>query len=129
MLSEDADRYIALRRALGYKLVKAARHLQSFARFVAERGDTHIRTPATLAWVTEAGQTQGARDRRMVDVALFARFLHAEDARHEIPPSNLFAMRRSRPIPYIYAPDEFARILDAAGELRRQRPNPLRRSL
>ena len=37
--------------------------------------------------------------------------------------------RKTRPIPYIYTPDEIARILDAAGELRRQQPNPLRRQL
>lgn len=129
MLSEDSDRYIALRRALGYKLVKAARHLQAFARFATERGDTHIRTTTVLAWVTAVGQTQGARDRRLVDVALFARFLHAEDARHQIPSSDLFAPRRLRPIPYIYTSDEITRILDAAGELRRQQPNPLRRQL
>lgn len=38
-------------------------------------------------------------------------------------------MRKIRPVPYIYTPSEIARILDAAGELRRQRPNPLRRDL
>lgn len=129
MLSEDADRYIALRRTLGYKLVKAARHLQSFAHFAAQRGDSNIRTSTALAWVTAVGQTQGARDRRLVDVARFARFLRAEDARHEVPPSNLFTVRKTRPVPYIYTPDEIARILDAAGELRRQKPNPLRREL
>jgi len=129
MLSEDADRYIALRRSLGYKLVKAARHLQAFAAFAARRGDTHIRTATALAWVAAIARTQGARDRRLVDVARFARFLHAEDARHEVPPSNLFTVRATRPVPYIYAPDEIARILDAAGDLRRQKPNPLRREL
>jgi len=129
MLSEDADRYIAMRRALGYKLVKAARHLQAFTAFAARRGDTHIRTATALAWVTAVGQTQGARDRRLVDVARFARFLHAEDTRHEVPPSNLFTVRRTRPVPYIYTPDEIARILDAAGALRRQKPNPLRREI
>ncbi|MCX8256358.1 putative integrase/recombinase y4rB (plasmid) [Beijerinckiaceae bacterium RH AL1] len=129
MLSDDAERYIALRRTLGYKLVKAGRHLHAFARFAAERGDTYIRTATALAWAVADGRTQGARDRRLVDVAMFARCLHAEDDRHEVPPSNLFAVRRSRPIPYIYTPDEIARILDAAGALRHQRPNPLRREL
>ena len=38
MLSDDADRYISLRRTLGYKLVKAARHLRAFARFAAGAG-------------------------------------------------------------------------------------------
>ena len=60
---------------------------------------------------------------------LFARFLHAEDAWHEVPTSNIFAVRKTRPAPYIYTPGEIARILDAAGELPRQRPNPLRREL
>ncbi len=129
MLSEDADRYIALRRALGYKLVKAARHLHAFADFAARRGDTHIRTATALAWVAAIARTQGARDRRLGDVARFARFLHAEDPRHEVPPSDLFTVRATRPVPYIYAPDEIARILDAAGDLRRQKPNPLRREL
>ena len=33
MLNEDVDRYIALRRTLGYKLRKPARNLQAFARY------------------------------------------------------------------------------------------------
>jgi integrase len=129
VLREDAERYIALRRTLGHKLIKAARHLQSFARFAAERGEAHIRVSTALAWATAAGRTPGARERRLVDVALFAQFLHAEDSRHEVPPTGVASVSTARPTPYIYAPDEIARILDAAGELRRQKPNPLRRQL
>jgi integrase/recombinase XerD len=129
VLSDDADRYIALRRALGYKLDSAARHLQSFSRFAVERGDKHICTTTALAWVATAGRTQDARGRCWIDLTLFARFLHAEDAGHEILPSGLFATRRRRPIPYIYTPDEIVRILDATGELRQQRLYPLRRQL
>src|SRR5207302_1293999 len=83
----------------------------------------------SLAGVGAVGRTQGARGRRWTDLTLFARFLQAEDAGHEVPPNSLCAIRKRRPIPYIYRPDEIARILDAAGELRRQRPNPLRRQL
>jgi integrase len=128
MLSDDADRYIALRRVLGFKLRTAARHLQSFARFAADRGEIHIRAATAVTWAATA-PTRGARDRRLGDVARFARFLHAEDTAHEMPSADLFAVRRTRPIPYIYTRDELARILDAAAELRRQRPNPLRRQL
>ena len=46
MLSADVDRYIALRRALGWKLVKTERYLRSFARYLDVRGDTHIRSVA-----------------------------------------------------------------------------------
>jgi integrase len=129
VLISEVDRYIALRRTLGYKLVKAARHLHAFARFATERGDEHIRTNTALAWITRAGWTGGARERRWSDLVRFAHFLHAEDACHEVPPSGLFTIRKTRPAPYIYAPNEIARILDAAGDLRLQRPNPLRRPL
>jgi integrase len=44
MLNDDVDRYTSLRHALGYKLVKAGRHLRAFACFAADRGETHIGT-------------------------------------------------------------------------------------
>lgn len=129
MLSEDADRYITLRRTLGYKLVKAERHLRAFARFAAGRDEVHIRTASVLAWLATVARTPGARERRLTDLILFARFLHAEDPRHDIPRADFARSRQKRPIPYIYTPDEIARILDTAGRLRRQKPNPLRRQL
>jgi integrase/recombinase XerD len=129
VLSGDVDRYIALRRTLGYKLRKPARHLRVFADYATSCGEEHVRTATVMAWVTAAGRTQEARAERFRNVALFARFLHAEDPRHEVLARNPFAVRKTRPVPYIYTPDEIARILDAAGKLRRQRPNPLRREL
>ncbi|MFG1316848.1 tyrosine-type recombinase/integrase [Xanthobacter autotrophicus] len=129
MLNADVDRYIALRRTLGYKLRKPARHLRAFALYAASHRETHVRTSMVLAWVTAAGRTQEARAERFRHLALFARFLHAEDPRHEVPARNPFAVRKTRPVPYIYTPDEIARVLDAAGKLRHQRPNPLRREL
>ena len=129
MLNDDANRYIALRRTLGYKLVKAERHLRAFARFAAERGETRIRTASVLAWLATVARTPGARARRLTDLILFARFLHAEDPRHEIPRADFARSRQKRPTPYIYTSGEIARILDAAGNLRHQKPNPLRRQL
>jgi integrase/recombinase XerD len=127
MLSGDAERYIALRRSLGFKLRKPSRHLQSFVRFAAERNETHIHAATAVTWAASA-PTLGARRCRLGDVARFARFLRAEDGAHEVP-VNLFVQRKSRPVPYIYTRDELARILEAAGALRRQKPNPLRQQL
>ena len=129
MLNDDVNRYITLRRTLGYKLVKAGRHLRAFARFAAGRGETHVRTASVLAWIETVARTPGARARRLTDLILLARFLYAEDPRHEVPRADLTPNRKTRPIPYIYTPDEIARILDAAGQLRHQKPNPLRRQL
>ena len=126
MLSNDIERYIALRRSLGFQLRKPARHLQAFARVVAEKGETHIRAATVIDWAA-AGPTPDARNRRLNDIARFAQFLRAEDDEHELPPTGLFATPKARPAPYIYRPEELARILEAAARLRVLKPNPLRR--
>jgi integrase/recombinase XerD len=128
MLIDDIERYIALRRSLGFKLQKPARQLRSFARFAAERGDRHVGAATAAAWAATA-PTPEARHRWLGYVVRLARFLRAEDPAHEIPPASLFAIPRLRPVPYIYAPDELAGILETAGRLRRQKPNPMRRQL
>ncbi|MHC2365381.1 hypothetical protein ACVIQT_000019 [Bradyrhizobium diazoefficiens] len=102
MLRDDADRHISLRRTLGYKLVKAERHLRAFAHFAAGRGEAHIRSTSVLAWLATVARTSGARERRLTDLILFARFLHAEDPRHDIPRADFARSRQTRPIPYIY---------------------------
>jgi hypothetical protein len=48
MLSGDVDRYIALRRTLGYKLRKPERYLRAFAEYATSRGEVHIRTATVL---------------------------------------------------------------------------------
>jgi integrase len=126
MLIDDIERYIALRRSLGFQLRKPARHLQAFARVAAEKGETHIRAATVIDWAA-AGPTPDARNRRISDVARFARFLRAEDDKHEVPPAGLFATPKVRPAPYIYRPEELARILEAACRLRLLKPNALRR--
>ena len=128
MLIDDIERYIALRRSLGFKLQKPARHLRSLARFVTERGESHIRGATAGAWAA-AAPTPEARHRWLGYVVRLARFLRAEDPAHEIPPEKLFAVPKLRPVPYIYSRDELARILETVGQLRRQNPNPLRRQL
>lgn len=128
MLMDDIERYVALRRSLGFKLEKPSRHLRSFARFAAERGERHIHAATAVAWAT-AAPTPEARHRWLGYVVRLARFLRAEDPAHEMPPASLFATPKVRPVPYIYARDELARILETAGQLRRQKPNPMRRQL
>lgn len=127
MLINDIERYIALRRSLGFKLEKTGRHLRAFARHAREKGDTHIRIATAMAWVAEASSTPGGRYRLLQEIALLARFLHAEDPAHEIPRHHLFYQSKSRPAPYIYTPEELRRMLDAAANLRPQKPSPLRR--
>jgi len=126
MLMTHVDRYLSLRQALGFKLSKAARHLHAFAGFAAARGDTHIVASTAVDWAAEA-PSPNARHNRLRDVVHLARFLHAEDRAHEVPPSALFPAPQVRPLPYIYTSGELAQIIEAAGRLRQT--YPLRREV
>jgi integrase/recombinase XerD len=118
MLIDDAHRYIRLRRALGFKLEKTDRYLVAFIRHALANGDSHIRTATALAWTAAVSSTPGSRYRRLQEIADFARFLHAEDAAHEIPQHHRYYRPCVRPAPYIYTPDELVRMLHAATGLR-----------
>ena len=129
MLTDDAERYIALRRALGFKLAKTTRHLNAFARYAVDRGATHVRRETATAWTAAVSSTPRSHQRRLGEIALFARFLHAEDCAHEVPHYHPNHSPATRPAPYIYTSEELAHMLDAAGNLRQQKPSPLRRHI
>ncbi|UIF88575.1 tyrosine-type recombinase/integrase (plasmid) [Cupriavidus necator] len=116
MLIAHAERYLALRQALGFKLREVSMNIRAFARFATARGDTHVRVSTAVDWATE-GSSPNVRYIRLRDVAHFGRFLHAEDPAHEVP-ANLFHFTKRRRLPYIYAPEELAQLIEAANHLR-----------
>lgn len=116
MLIDHAVRYIALRRATGFKLIDAERVLRGFARFASERGETHVRSETAITWAARSC-SQLERHRRLRVIARFAEFLHAEDPCHEIPLGDLFFTRQLRSTPHIYSPEEISRIVAQAAKL------------
>jgi len=110
------DDYLAVRRAVGFKLRPTASRLRSFGRYALERGDSCIRAETAVAW---AGAAESPRERRfrLRTVVLFARHLRAEDPTHELPPGDLYAFTHDQRLPHIYSDPEIRRILDAAGRL------------
>ena len=121
MLAEHVERFLSLRRALGFKLKGVARNLRAYASFSAARGDTHIRTTTALAWAAEASSPL-VRYIRLRDVVRFARFLHAEAPAHEVPPLTPCRRPYVRKPPYIYTPDEIVRLIEASHQLRPSYP-------
>jgi len=115
MLIDDIERYLALRRSLGFKLEQAGEYLGSFAAFAAARGEDHIHAQTAIEWARTA-PTAGARYNRHRDIARAARFLHVEDAGHEILPTGVFVRSKNKLIPYIFTPNDLRRLLDAAVE-------------
>jgi integrase/recombinase XerD len=111
------ESYLQLRRAAGFQLRDTETLLKEFACFAAERGDTYIKTDTAVAWAGRATSLE-QRARRLNSLILFARYIRAEDAQHEIPPNGIFAHPpRLRPQPHIFTPAELAAILAEAKQL------------
>src|SRR5207249_9962085 len=73
--------YLAMRRALGYKLERAEKLLAQFIRFVEVSGSERITIDLALAWATLPAQ--GAMDwwaGRLTVVRGFATYLHTIDS-------------------------------------------------
>jgi integrase/recombinase XerD len=107
------ESYVAVRRAGGFDFKDTEGTLRSFARFAAIHGEAYVRTATAIDWANQ-GVSVGQRDKRLKVVCRFARFMHAEDVRHELPPPNHFGYHKTRRPPYIYSPDEISRLMDAA---------------
>ncbi len=118
MLSASLDRYLQIRRALGYELRGAERRLRSYVRFAEERGETKVVSTTAVEWARRSTTTR-ERGRRLRDVIGFARLLKAEDPRHEIPSGETFRQQQTRRTPYIFTDDEIRLLLQAASRLGR----------
>lgn len=125
MLMAHVERYISLRQTLGFQLRELSGSLRAFARFAADRNDTHVRASTAVGWAADAPSTHACYI-RLRNVVHLARFLHAEDPTHEVPP-NPFHASTQRRLPYIYSPEEIAQLVGAAGRLRES--YPLRRQV
>jgi integrase len=116
MLMAAVDTYLAVRRAAGFQLKPIEVYLRSFARFGAARGETHVVAQTAMDWATTAA-SEAQRHNRLMTVLRFARFMHAEDRRHELPPAGVFRGRRQRPTPYIFSAEEIQRVVTCARRL------------
>lgn len=122
-LAERVEEYLALRRALGFRLAHHGRLLPDFAEFCARRGVRHITIDTAVAWATQPAEASPIWiSQRLGIVRVFARWLHALDPASEVPPTGLWAVPVRRPTPYLYSPEEVSALLAAA----RSEPHPLR---
>jgi integrase/recombinase XerD len=116
MLIQAVDTYLTVRRAADFKLNAVERYLRSFAQFATAKGDTHVVTKTAIAWA-EQGASEPQRHNRLSVVIRFARFSHAEDPRHEIPPERVFRRQRRQRLPYIFSEHDLQALLAQAAYL------------
>jgi integrase/recombinase XerD len=124
MLARAVQSYLSVRRVAGFALKQAGFHLKSFAAYSKAKGQRYLNAQIAIEWAQQSPSLR-QRARRLGDVIRCARYLHAEDERHEIPPAVFGSERRRRPAPYILSDEQIGRIIQLAAHsgyrtLRRQ---------
>jgi integrase/recombinase XerD len=117
-LRQELDRYLTIRRRLGYDLSSTERVLRRFIAFAESQGAHHISTDLFVRWQAVFGHAQRRTwAARLGMVRLFAQWLHGLDPAHEIPPPGLIPNRHRRSRPYIYSEGEIGKIVATAATL------------
>ena len=117
-LADEVERYLTIRRAVGFKLARVEKLLADYLRYLDRVGDTTITVDNALAWAClPAAGTSSWRGHRLSVVRAFARHLHAIDPTHQIPPAGLLPTRSNRAVPYLYSDDEITALMAAARTL------------
>jgi integrase len=124
-LRDQLADYLALRRALGYRLARPEKLLGQFLDHLERAGETTITVANALDWArlpTNGGSNWWGY--RLAAVRGFATYLHGIDAAHEVPAADLLPQRPLRASPYLYSEADIAALIAAAGSLR----TPLRQA-
>jgi integrase len=117
--------YLALRRALGYRLARPEKLLNQFLTRLEDTGAEVVTLQAALEWAQlPANGASNWWGYRLSAVRGFATYLHALDPRHEVPAADLLPQRPQRATPYLYSEADIAALMAATTSLR----TPLRRA-
>ena len=117
-LREGSKDYLAMRRALGFKLKRPGRFIREFVAWLENRGATQITTRLALEWATQPQHLQKSEwAARLSAVRTFAQYWSAIDGTSEVPPDGLLPFRPRRAVPYLYSEAEIQRLLQAARDM------------
>ena len=114
-LREHLNDYLALRRGLGFGLVRCGKALAHFVTFMEHRNAHFIQTSLALEWAQQPVSAKPVTwAAHLSYVRTFARYVSPFDARTEIPPEYLLPHQPRRVRPYMYTDDEVQRLMAAA---------------
>ena len=117
-LASRADEYLAIRRALGYKLKGYDTVLGDFTGWLDSRGTSVVTAELAMAWAQSRPTSSPGRQRqRLTIVRCFAEYLSAIDPRTEVPATDLLPVRQHRTAPYLYSSTEITALMAAARSL------------
>jgi integrase len=111
--------YLALRRALGHKLLDYDVRLERFVSFLSKEGASHITVSLALKWAQQpANGTLKTWNKNLAIVRGFAQYVSAADPHNQVPPKDLLPFDPARAKPYIYTETEILRLMEAARAIR-----------
>jgi integrase len=114
-LQDQLRDYLAMRRALGFRLLEAERHLKGFCAFLKMRGESIVTAKLALEWATAPASIRPTTwAARLSTVRQFARYLQGFEPRTEVPSSRLLPFRPRRCKPYLYSQHEIRALMAAA---------------
>ena len=116
-LSLQLDKYLKLRRQLGYKLRVQGSLLRNFVRFAEEEGASFITTRLALRWAAQPNLQPVSRGNRLGMLRRFAAYLSAFDERTEVPAQKLLPRKLRRRPPYLYREEEVLELISAAQQI------------
>jgi integrase/recombinase XerD len=117
-LRRTATDYLAIRRALGFKLREHDRLLEEFLTYLDASGATTITVTDVVAWATLPGVSPAVSSKRFSVVRAFARHMRCLDPATEIPPADLVARPPQRRRGYLYSQADIDRLIAAARGMR-----------
>lgn len=117
-LRDFVTEYLALRRALGYSLVREGRLLPRFAAFI-EQHSPQITTALALEWAMQGGTASPRWSaHRLALVRGLSLYVSAFDPRTEVPPADLLPYPKRRTTPYLYKESDITALMEACKHLR-----------
>jgi site-specific recombinase XerD len=116
LLRDQANDYLALRRALGHNLDEAHRLLPDFVAHLDAIGAETVTIKTALVWAQrpDADPATTVWARRMTVARGFARHMAGVNPNTEIPPAGLVSFRQRWRPPFIYSPADIAVLMSAA---------------
>ena len=117
-LRARAEEYLAMRRALGFKLDElraAADELRPVLRGPRRHDGDHGPGGGMGDLDRGAATSEAYQARRLDMVRIFARHLQALDPATEVPPEDVLDRRQWRVPPYLYSPQEVTALMARPG--------------
>lgn len=120
LLTAHVDDYLRVRRALGFKLTEDGHLLHQLIAHIEAAGATTLSSDVAIEWARlPEGVHPNQWAKRLRVARGFASYLQTIDPATEIPPQDVFPVRRQRATPYLFSEQDISRLLQEARSLRR----------